>query len=32
MNVRECIRKYDKEYDLKEISKFDTETVSKVLN
>ena len=32
MNVRECIRKYDGEYDLKEISKFDTETVSKVLN
>lgn len=31
MDVRECIRKYDNEYDLKEISKFDTETVSKVL-
>jgi predicted NAD-dependent protein-ADP-ribosyltransferase YbiA (DUF1768 family) len=31
MKVRECIRKYDNQYDLKEISKFDTEIVSKIL-
>ena len=32
MKVRECIRKYDKVYNLKEISKFSTEIVTKVLN
>ena len=32
MKVRECIRKYDNVYDLKEMSKFSTEIVTKVLN
>ena len=32
MKVRECIRKYDKVYDLKEMSKFSTEIVTEVLN
>jgi predicted NAD-dependent protein-ADP-ribosyltransferase YbiA (DUF1768 family) len=31
MKVRECIKKYDKDYNLKEISKFSTEIVSKIL-
>lgn len=31
MKVRQCIRKYDNQYDLKEISKFDTEIVSRIL-
>jgi hypothetical protein len=30
MNVRECIRKYDKLYDLKSISKFSSEKISNV--
>jgi predicted NAD-dependent protein-ADP-ribosyltransferase YbiA (DUF1768 family) len=32
MKVRECIRKYDNVYNLKEMSKFSTEMVTKVLN
>lgn len=32
MKVRECIRKYDNVYDLKEMSKFSTEIVTKFLN
>ena len=32
MRVRDCIRKYDDVYDLKEISKFSGETVDRILN
>ena len=31
MNVRRCIRKYDAEYDLQEISKFNTNDVTEML-
>jgi hypothetical protein len=31
MEVRDCIRKYDNIYDLKEMSKFSSDTVSKIL-
>jgi predicted NAD-dependent protein-ADP-ribosyltransferase YbiA (DUF1768 family) len=31
MKVRECIRKYDNEYDLKELSKFSEDIVTRVL-
>ena len=30
MNVRECIRKYDKLHDLKSISKFSSEKISDI--
>ena len=32
MIVRDCIRKYDTEYDLNEITKFSSNFVSKILN
>jgi len=32
MIVRDCIKKYDNEYNLSEISKFSSEVVTKVLN
>lgn len=32
MIVRNCIRKYDNIYNLQEISKFSTETISRLLN
>ena len=32
MDVRDCIRKYDSIYDLKEMSKFSSDTVSKILH